>query len=141
VVCADVRDSIESTSAPARLELSEWKSTANEAESASTGRYRIAQIEAQMLDYVGRLCTSASQIVSVSLEGEGTILGIENGDLADCSEYNAHRRRLRKGRLIVYVLLSVCAESETKEQVTLTASVEGLSPAAISLRGYKTPLQ
>jgi len=138
---AGMHDSIESTSSPVCLQLSEWKSAANEAESAPTGKYRIAQIEARMLDYVGRLCTSASQIVSVSLKGDGAILGMENGDLADCSEYSAHRRRLRRGKLIIYVLLSICPESETKEPVVLTAGVEGLSPAVISLGNCKTPLQ
>jgi hypothetical protein len=128
---AGMRDTIESTRPPVRLQLSEWKSTAKKAGYTPTGKYRIAQIEARMLDETGRLCTGACQNVTVSLEGKGTILGMENGDLSDCTEYNSLRRRLRGGRLIIYVLLGACEESETNKPVVLTAAVEGLSPEVI----------
>ena len=122
-----IMDTIESTLPPVRLKLNEWQSKLT---CAGVGKYRIAQIEVQMLDEADRLCTKASQIVSVSLDttspdNESKILGMENGNLADCTEYSSLKRQLYGGRLIVYVLVS--------EPAWLTAKVEGMLPVVISL--------
>jgi hypothetical protein len=126
-------DALESTLPAARLHLREWKpataETAWPTARPMAGKYRVAQIEAALLDEAGRLCAAESRMVEVSLAGPGAILGLENGDIADCSEYAAPRRRLYRGRLIIYTLL----ETEAKEPVTLTAAAEGLPPAAIAL--------
>jgi beta-galactosidase len=68
-------------------------------------------------------------MVEVSLKGPGRLLGIENGDLSDCGEYGAPRRRMYRGRLVIYVLIP----AEPKEETTLTASSEGMVPAVITL--------
>ena len=120
----ETRDAIESTLAPVRLHLHEWKSTAV----PSQEKYRIIQIEACILDEAGRFCTGACHNVTVSLEGEGKILGIENGDLSDCTRYSSQRRQLYKGRLVVYVLRA------SHKPATLTAAAEGLRSAVISLQ-------
>ena len=120
-------DVLESCLSPVRLQLKEWKSSATVEKAEPAGEYRIAQIEAEMLDEAGRLCTSAGQTVSVYVNGGGRILGMENGDIADCSEYSLPRRCLYKGKLVIFVLLPcACAEP-----VSITAQVEGLSPATV----------
>jgi hypothetical protein len=108
------------------LQLREWKSGLG---STRAAQYRIVQIEAEMLDEAGSPCTGASQVVTVSLENGGKILGMENGDLGDCTEYSSLRRRLYRGKLIIYVLLPC----DIKEPVLLTAAVEGLNPEQIRL--------
>jgi hypothetical protein len=134
-VNAEAYDAVESTLPPVSLQLCEW-SPESPPPGNPAGKYRIAQIEARMLDEAGRLCTGACQTVTVSLKGEGTVLGMENGDLADCTEY-ALRRRLYRGRLTIYALLNVSAEK--KEPAVLTASVDGFCPATISLEGRWIP--
>ena len=54
---------------------------------------------------------------------------MENGDLADCSEYAAPRRRMYRGRFIVYVL----CPRESAEKTILTLTAEGLASATLTL--------
>ena len=126
---APVSDSIESTFPPVQLRLCVWKGSSPEPVAALPGKYRIVQIEAEMLDEAGRLSPGAGQIVTVTLEGGGIILGMENGDLSDCTEYCARARRLYRGRLVIYVLLS-----EYEKNVSLTAAAEGMRPVKMQLR-------
>ena len=121
-------DTLESCLSPVRLNLKEWKSAASKKE-IPEGKYRIVQIEAEMLDEAGRLCASSRHTVSVSLNGEGKILGLENGDLSDCTEYASRSRRLYGGKLVIYALLPCNPE----KPVSVTASVEGFSPEVISV--------
>ncbi|MDR2746514.1 MAG: DUF4982 domain-containing protein [Treponema sp.] len=89
--------------------------------------YRIAQAELELLDGDGRLCVRENPRVRFSLSGEGKILGIENGDLSDLTEYRAPWRRVYRGRLIVYVLLPAAsggARLEASAEEFPTASVD-----------------
>jgi hypothetical protein len=56
---------------------------------------------------------------------------MENGDLADCAEYAAPRRRMYRGRLIVYVL----CPRESAEKTICTLTAEGLASAALVIGG------
>jgi hypothetical protein len=63
----------------------------------------IAQIEIAVVDGDGRLVANASDMVGVMVEGAATLLGIDNGDLADNTPFFATERRAYQGRLIAYV--------------------------------------
>jgi hypothetical protein len=119
-----ISDNLESTLPPARLRLCEWKGA-----SKQEGKYRIAQIEAEVLDEASRLCAHANHPLAASLTGNARFLGMENGDLADCTEYASRRRSLYHGRLMIFVLL----DCESNEPASLVAAVDGLSPASIVL--------
>jgi hypothetical protein len=93
------------------------------------GKYRLVQVEAELADQDGRLCTTQDRLVQVSVSGPGKLLGLENGDLSDCAEYAAPARRLYRGRLVIYVL----AETGAEDAVSLTARAEGLTAARASL--------
>jgi hypothetical protein len=58
-----------------------------------------------------------STMLEVNVEN-ATLLGIENGDLSDVTEYSQNRRRCYKGQLIVYVLCD--KENNGKKKVTIT---------------------
>jgi hypothetical protein len=120
-------DRVESALPPVQLKLRRWK--AQRAEESRTGNYKIAQIEGELLDEKGRLWVRGNPMIDVSLDGPGRLLGIENGDLSDCGEYSAPRRRMYRGRIVIYVLIP----TELKEETTLTALSEGLPPAVITL--------
>lgn len=62
----------------------------------------IAQIEVQLLDGAGNE-TQGEELLHVSLEGPATLLGIENGDLADNTAYSAPYRRACRGKLLIYL--------------------------------------
>ncbi|MDR3248843.1 MAG: DUF4982 domain-containing protein, partial [Treponema sp.] len=118
-------DTLESTLPAVNLRLGEWKNACGEKYPAQAGKYRITQIEAELLDEEGRLCPTADNLIHVSLTGPGKILGLENGDLSDCTEYAAPARRAYRGRLIIYALVE-------GKGVSVTASAEGIPPAVIS---------
>lgn len=63
----------------------------------------IAQIEVSVVDAEGRRVPGAADMVGVIVEGAATLLGIDNGDLADNTRYSESERRAYQGRLIVYV--------------------------------------
>jgi hypothetical protein len=124
----EIRDSLESTLPAVRLKLRRWEAQ-GAGEGRRAGKYRIAQIEGELLDEKDRLCTSGNLMVYVSLDGPGRLLGIENGDLSDCAEYNIPRRRTYRGRIIIYVLIPAGPKGET----ILSVSSEGLPPVLLTL--------
>ncbi len=63
----------------------------------------ISQVIVQVADAErNRVCTDESMIYA-SVEGDAELCGIENGDLADVTEYSAAYRHANNGRLVVYL--------------------------------------
>lgn len=80
----------------------------------------VHQLEVTMLDQNDRRVYSDSTLLHVTV-GNGTLLGLENGDLADVTEYTADYRRAYKGQLIIYV-----ADNKTTSATSpLTVTVRG----------------
>ena len=63
----------------------------------------IAQIEVTVVDGAGRRVPYAADMVGVVVEGAATLLGLDNGDLADNTIFTSPERRAHQGRLIAYV--------------------------------------
>lgn len=83
-------------------------------------RNPIHQLEVTLCDGNGRRVYQDATLLTVSVEN-GTLLGLENGDLADTTEYTANYRRAYRGQLILYA-----ADSETTSPDTpLTVTVSG----------------
>lgn len=83
-------------------------------------RNPIHQLEVIMLDGNGRRVYHNSTLLTVTVEN-GTLLGLENGDLADVTEYPANYRRAYKGQLMIYA-----AENEyTSADMPLTLTIRG----------------
>ncbi|MDR2020144.1 MAG: DUF4982 domain-containing protein [Treponema sp.] len=122
-------DSLESTLPGVQIRLALWRPRNPPLPERGESKYRLFQIEAEVLDEKGRLCTGEAPMISVSLAGPGKIAGLENGDLSDCSEYAAPRRRAYQGKLLIYVL----AEKTRIPETILTASAEGFIPARITV--------
>ena len=126
-------DALESTLPGVSLRTRLWEpaggATAAGKGADAPGAYRLGQIEADVIDEEGRFCGGESPLVEVSLDGPGKLAGMENGDLADCSEYAAPRRRMYRGRLIVYIL----RPRESAEKTILTLAAEGLASATLAL--------
>lgn len=86
----------------------------------------LKQIEITVTDEKGYPCLTDSTLLSVSIEG-GTLLGLENGDLADTTEYASPVRRAYYGRLLAY------AAAAPEEKTVLTVSGSGLKERSITL--------
>ncbi|GHT55405.1 beta-galactosidase [Spirochaetia bacterium] len=128
---APVKDTLESTLPAVKLRLRLWEPTIDVPQQShrTVGAYRLNQIELELLDEKDRLCTTENPLVQISLTGPGKLAGIENGDLSDCSEYPAPRRRAYRGKLIIYVL----SPAAGGEKTTLTVSAEGYADEVIGL--------
>jgi hypothetical protein len=127
-----ITDTLESVLPGVQINLRLWKSPVSASagpEAERPGDYRFRQVELEILDEDKRLCVTESPMVQVSLEGPGRLLGIENGDLSDCSEYASPRRRAFRGRLIIYALLP----ADAAEKTALRVSAEGYRSEAITL--------
>ncbi|MDR0635622.1 MAG: DUF4982 domain-containing protein [Treponema sp.] len=124
-----VSDTLESTLPATRLHLRQWRPAQAPIADYDDGKYRIAQIELELLDEQNRICVMETPIVTVSLTGAGILLGMENGNLADCDAYSAPRRRVFHGRLVIYAL----TERGNPEPLTLTATSEGFLPVNIEI--------
>jgi len=77
----------------------------------------IIQIELFVLDDKDRVVVSDHSKITVKVEGDGELLGLDNGDLSDVTDYTACYRTTYEGKLMIYVrktgegLLKVTAEN------------------------------
>ena len=102
-------DSLTTTGSACQIQLSCF----DPANAKAEGLY---QIEATMLDYAGRRVYTDSTDLYVEVKN-GRLLGLENGDLADVTEYTARHRRAYHGQLLIYVALT-----DSKEMPVVTVS-------------------
>ncbi|MDD7738897.1 MAG: glycoside hydrolase family 2 TIM barrel-domain containing protein [Lachnospiraceae bacterium] len=110
---------LETVYAPCRIQLKEWKSSFTEAVPD------IAQVEVSVLDQNGRLAAADSSLLHVSVTG-GTLLGIENGDIGDCTDYTSSSRRVYQGRMLLFL----CPLADV---MVVTVSGEPLTPAILRI--------
>lgn len=91
--------------------------------------HRLHQIEVTLLDREGRRVYTDSTLLHVTVKN-GRLLGLENGDLADVTEYTAPYRRTSQGQLLIYV----SAKSDQHPSIRVF-SPEGLhiAPAELEL--------
>lgn len=57
----------------------------------------------EIIDGDGNRVADAQDLIHVTLEGPGAILGLENGNLEDTTPYPSRSRRAHNGRLLIYV--------------------------------------
>lgn len=79
----------------------------------------MTHIIAEIVDSDGNRVSHARNRIRVTVEGEGYLMGLENGDLRDLTPYSENYRNAYKGRLLIYVssgcksdLIKVTAESD-----------------------------
>ncbi len=87
----------------------------------------IVQVECTMIDSNGnRACTDNTRLY-FETEGEVKILGIENGDQSDLTEYSAKYKRAHNGRLVVYL------KKENKSDAKLIVKSPGMRTRTIKV--------
>ena len=82
----------------------------------------------EIIDTDGNPIDNAHDLIRVSLEGPGRILGLENGNLEDTTPYGLSYRRAYRGRLLIYI-----GSSPERGVIKVKAEAEGLSPCQISI--------
>ena len=92
-VARDVSHKLETVSAPVQIKLVPCYELSDS----------ILQVEAYILDEIERVVISDRSLIAVKVEGDGELIGLDNGDLADVTDYTAPYRSAYEGKLMIYV--------------------------------------
>lgn len=87
-------------------------------------RTGVAHVEVEIVDEQGRFVPHAGPAVSFEIEGPGRLIGLENGDPMDTSNYKINKRRAFHGRMLAMV-----QATEEKGTITVTAKAAGMPDA------------
>ena len=119
-----VSHTLYTTGSSCQLQLKEYKCNCTDIDDCPE---RLHQIEVTVLDGNGRRVYNDAAMLQVTIEN-GTLLGMENGDLSDITEYRANYRRAYHGQLMLYVL------SDTPDaEMTVRVYGETLQPAELRI--------
>lgn len=111
---------LETTSTPLSIVM-----TADQTTLRADGQ-EITELEIHLVDAQGRRVQTHPAPVTVSVEGPGRILGLENGDIQDLTPYSSPCRTIHQGRLVAYVRTTT-----TPGTMTLLARADGLGEAVV----------
>ncbi len=114
-------DVVETTGAPARIQLSPWTTTLH------ANSEDAVVVPVSILDAQGRIVPDSTNRISFQLTGDGRILGVGNGNPADHDIDHATERTVFHGHCIAVV------EAGMKPgTLTLRATSSGLPPATVT---------
>lgn len=93
--------SLSTLSAPTDFSFTMFKDSDFDKENTKVGY--IYQIELELIDSNGNLCTFDDRAVNVSVSGSGEFRGLESGNLADNHPYLSGKRLTRNGKILLFV--------------------------------------
>jgi beta-galactosidase len=106
----------ETTAEPAALRLSP------EEENIRADGTGIAHVRIEVVDAQGRMVPHARDDVTITVDGPARLIGMENGDPIDSSNYKLDHRRAFNG-----MLLAILQASTTRGTITITAEASSLT--------------
>lgn len=88
----------------------------------------LAYVHVRVTDADGNVVPDAANKVTFNVDGEGTLVGVDNGSSPDHQSYRDNNRKAHAGELVAIV-------QSTKEagNFTVTATADGLEPASVSV--------
>ncbi len=111
---------VSTTGDPAALDLSVDRNT------ISPDRRDVAHATVRILDDAGRTVPVANTEVTLEVEGEGKLIGMDSGDPTSHEDYRSNRRRAFNG-----LCLAIIQAVDKPERIRLTASSPTLKPASV----------
>ena len=111
---------VHTTGEPAALSLSADR------EFIAANQRDVAHVTVQVLDDEGRIVPVAESEVTFDLEGEGLLLGVDNGNPASHEGYKSNRRRAFNG-----LCLAIVRSTSKPGQIRVTASSPSLKSARV----------
>jgi hypothetical protein len=133
-----VSDSISYTGRGCNIDLKLWRYSGDPISGGSDALVNAAatlnegtgtcmkQIEVTITDDEGILVSSDSTLLQIEVTGSGSLTGLENGDLTDCTQYSDTSRRAFEGRLLIYI-----SDTLDSENTLVTVKGNGLRTASI----------
>jgi beta-galactosidase len=95
-------------------------------ESIAADRRDVAHIVVQILDSAGRTVPTAANAVTFQLEGEGKLIGVDNGDPQSHDDYKATRVKAFNG-----LCLAIVQSTAKPGQIVMTATSQELKPSRV----------
>jgi beta-galactosidase len=92
-------------------------------------RRDVAHVTVSIEDAQGRVVPGAENEIRFSIEGEGRLIGVDNGDLFSHESYQAASRRAFHG-----VCLAIVQSTTRPGRIQISASSQGLPPAIVVVR-------
>ena len=91
-------------------------------------RRDVAHVTAKVLDAQGRLHPDAANPIAFDVQGEGKLIGVDNGDMSDFSDYKGTVRKAFHG-----MCLALVQSTANTGEIRVSATSPGLKPASISI--------
>jgi len=114
---------ISTTGDPAAIGLSVDRETIR------ADRRDVAHFVAKVLDSQGRMNPDADHEIAFEIQGEGRLIGVDNGDPSDQEDYKGKQRKCFHG-----MCLGIVQSTAAAGQIRVTASAPGLKPATLTIR-------
>lgn len=95
-------------------------------------RTSVAHVVATVVDQAGRFVPFAGPDITVEVEGPARLIGLENGDPLDTTNYRLTHRRAFHG-----LLLAVVQALDRPGTVTVRAGAEGLEPGEVMIEAVQ----
>ncbi|MGA2770710.1 MAG: glycoside hydrolase family 2 TIM barrel-domain containing protein [Bryobacteraceae bacterium] len=91
-------------------------------------RRDVAHITARIVDAQGRMVPDAAHEVAFEVQGEGKLIGVDNGDMQSHDDYKSNRRKAFSG-----MCLAIVQAGGKPGQIRVTASSPGLKPGSVTI--------
>jgi len=121
-----VSEEVRTTSAPAAIRLSADRKSFN------ADNHDIVSVRVEIIDENGLVVPTANNAVEFNVEGEGTIIGTDNGNPQDKTQMKSKKRSAFNGLALV-----VIQSTEKAGDIRITAVSQGLKDAVIQVVSQK----
>ncbi|MCM1189931.1 MAG: DUF4982 domain-containing protein [bacterium] len=130
---------LETVGAPRKVSISLWQEpdrlTGKSWEEASGEPGYLYQLELRLLDGQGRRARGQERVLTVTVEGDGQLAGLESGNLADVTPYCQDSRRTLGGRLLAFVRRTGEGEIRVRVSAEGETAAESLPEERLALGG------
>jgi beta-galactosidase len=114
---------ISTTGDPASIDLSADRA------SIRADRRDVSHITVKVLDAQGRMHPDADNEVTFEVQGEGKLIGVDNGNMADMTaDFKGKVRKAAHG-----MCLAIVQSTANGGQIRVTATSPGLKPATVTI--------
>jgi beta-galactosidase len=97
-------------------------------DSIAADRRDVAHVTVRIVDAQGRMVPDAAHEVSFEIQGEGKLIGVDNGDMQSHEDYKSNRRKVYSG-----MCLAIVQASAKPGRIAITATSPGLKPGNVTV--------
>jgi beta-galactosidase len=113
---------VSTTGEPAAIELSVDRDV------IAADRRDVAHFAVKILDAQGRVVPTADNLVAFEIQGEGKIIGVDNGNPVSHEDYKSNHRKAFNG-----LCLAIVQSTATAGRIQMTASSPGLKSSSVAI--------